>query len=239
MPHIEYKSKERVTNMKPIKTELLRKLIVLSLVVMLPSVVPAEGIPSTEIVIAAREGLKTFLNEVNAQNLDRFGFYSQGDITGAELGAAFQVFTIPPDKILSYDPSISDLTSMIVPTNLWQFLIISQGNPKSLLTVDFLNDQWTAVSIGASGLAMQLSKITEAWPASAGYRWRLIKVYQAKSDLLEISLGDKVIGIVPLLSARMALGFEKEDFDPLGLEDSRNILIYLKPTVENNLQEEK
>lgn len=239
MPHIDYKSKERVTDMKSIKTEVLRKLIVLFVVVMLPSVVAAGGIPSTEVVIAAREGLTTFLHEINTQNLDRFGFYSQGDITGAELGMAFQVFTIPPDKILNYDPSISDLSSMIVPTNLWQFLIISYGNPKSLLTVDFFNDQWTPVSIGASGLAMQLSKIIEAWPASAGYQYRLIKVYQAKSDLLEISLGDQVIGIVPLLSARMALGFEKRDFDPLDLGNSRNILINLMPAVEKNIQEER
>jgi hypothetical protein len=239
MPHINYKLKERVTKMKSIKPEVLRRLIVLFLLIMLPSVVAAERIPSTEVVIAAREGLKTFLQEINAQNLDRFGFYSQGDITSAELGPAFQVFTIPPDKILNYDPSISDLSSMIVPTNLWQFLIISEGNPKSLLTVDFFNDQWTAVSIGASGLAMQLSKIIEAWPASAGYRYRLIKVYQAKSDLLEISLGDQVIGIVPLLSARMALGFEKRDFDPFDFQDSKNLLIDLKPTVEKNLQEGK
>ncbi len=225
--------------MKSVKEVVLRKLVVLFLVVMLPSVVAAQAIPSTEIVIAARERLTTFLHEIKAPNLDRFGFYSQADISGAEIGPAFQVFTVPPDKILNYDPSSSDLSSLIVPTNLWQFLITSQGNPRSLLTVDFFNDQWTAVSIGASGLAMQLSKITEAWPVSAGYRFRLIKVYQAKSDLLEISLRDKVVGIVPLLSARMALGFAKEDFDPLGLEDSTNILINLKPVVEKSLQEGK
>ena len=225
--------------MKPVKTAVLKKMIALFLIVMLPSVVAAEGIPSREVVIAAREGLTTFLYEIKAQNLDRFGFYSQADISGAQLGPAFQIFTIPPDKILSYDPSISDLSSMIVPTNQWQFLIISQGNPKSLLTVDFFKDEWTAVSIGASGLAMQLSKITEAWPASAGYRCRLIRVYQAKSDFLEMSLGERVIGIVPLLSARMALGSEKEDFDPLDLQDSRNIVINLKPVVEKSLQEGK
>jgi hypothetical protein len=56
---------------------------------------------------------------------------------------------------------------------------------------------------------------------------------------LEILLGDKVIGIVPLLSARMALGFEKKDFDPLDLQDSKNIVINLKPIVEKSLQEEK
>ena len=223
--------------MKSVKTAVLKKSIAIFLVVILPSVVAARGIPATEVVIAATEGLTTFLHQINAQNLDRFGFYSQADISGAQLGPAFQIFTIPPDKILSYDPSISDLSSMIVPTNQWQFLIISQGNPKSLLTVDFFKDEWTAVSIGASGLAMQLSKITEAWPASAGYRYRLIRVYQAKSDFLEMSLGEKVIGIVPLLSARMALGSEKEDFDPLGLEDSRNILINLRPIVEKNIQE--
>jgi hypothetical protein len=225
--------------MKSVKTAVLGKWIVFFLVVVLPSALAANEIPSTEVVMAAREGLTTFLHEIKAQNLDRFGFYSQADTSSAQLGAAFQVFTIPPDKILNYDPSSSDLSSMIVPTNLWQFLIVSQGNPRSLLTVDFFNDQWTAVSIGASGLAMQLKKITEAWPASAGYRCKLIKVYQAKSDLLEISLGDKVIGIVPLLSARMALGFEKEDLAPLGVQDSRNILINLKPIVEKSIQAEK
>jgi len=224
--------------MKSVKPAVLKKLVAIFFVVILPSVVTANETPSTEVVVAAVEGLNTFLHEINAHNSGGFGFSSQADVAGAELGVAFQVFTIRPDKILSYDPSISDLSSMIVPTNQWQFLIISQGKPKSLLTVDFFEGQWTAVSIGASGLAMQLSKITEAWPASDGYSCKLIKVYQAKSDLLEILRGDTVIGVVPLFSARIALGFEKKDFDPLDLQDSKNIVINLKPIVEKSLQQE-
>ncbi len=225
--------------MKSVRPAVLKKLVAIFLVVIVPCMAAANETPSMEVVIAAVEGLNTLLHEINAHDSGGFGFNSEADVAGAQLGAAFQVFTIPPDKILNYDPSIPDLSSMIVPTNQWQFLIISQGNPKSLLTVDFFNDQWTTVSIGASGLAMQLSKITAAWPASAGYRCKLIKVYQAKSDLLEISFGDKLIGIIPLLSARMALGFEKKDFDPLDLQDSGNIVINLKPIVQKGLQEGK
>ena len=225
--------------MKSDKPAMLKKFVAILLLVILPSIVAADETPSPEVSLAATLGLRTFMGKIGSQNSLGFGFVSQTDITEAQLGPSFQIFTIPPDDILNYDPSISDLSSMIIPTNQWQFLIISQGSPRSLLTVDFFNDEWTAVSIGASGLASQLSKITEVWPASAGYRWRLIKVYQAKSDLVEISSGDKVIGIVPLLSGRVALGFEKQDFDPLDLQVSKNILLNLKPIVEKSLQEEK
>jgi hypothetical protein len=195
----------------------------------------SDAIPYREIVSAAQQGIETFVRGPRVQNLHKFGFFNQRQIDEAALGEGFQVFTIPPDWLLSQE-SPKDMNALALPTNLWQFLIVTGGKSTSLLTVDLFNDRWTAVSIGASGLATELEILLNAWPLSAGYHYRLLRVYQAKSDFIEILQGGRTIGVVPFTSCRMAMNLENREFDPLDLHDPTEILTKLQPIVRMNIQ---
>ncbi len=219
------------------KKIIVHVLVVISFIFILqvPFLFPSDELPSPEIVNAAREGIKTFIKDTRIENLHRFGFLNQKEVDEATLGEGFQIFTISPDTLLK-DETSQDLHLMAVPTTLWQFLIVTDGKAVSLLTVDYINNKWTAVSIGASRLAKQLSKFIETWPLSKGYHYRLIRVYQATADLIELSQEEKVIGIVPLRSGRIAMGLERKDFDPRDLYYSSNVLTKIRPVVRNNIQ---
>ena len=209
--------------------------VVLILTVHPPLSFSSDESPPPEVISAAQQGIGTFVKAPQARNLHMFGFSTQQLINGAILGQGFQVFSISPAQLLAQGSS-QELDALALPTNLWQFLIVTGGKPASLLTVDLFEGQWTAVSIGASGLATELASLLEAWPPSSGYRYRLIKVYQAKSDFMEIFQGEQTLGMVPFTSGRIALGLKDREFNPLDILDSREILTKLRPIVRLSVQ---
>lgn len=211
-------------------------LVVLLGVFIIAQSVSANETPPAEVVNAAKEGLSTFLQGIPSQILPQFGFQSAKETQGAELGEGFQVFTISPDQLLNDDKNLSDFSSLIVPTDLWEFLILKDNQVKCVLTVDFFKNRWTAVGIGSSGLAVELKKVVESWPTSAGYQHTLIKIYQAKSDFVQISRGEMIMGLVPLIPARVAMGMPDHNLNALDLQDPRNVLSSLIPIIRENLQ---
>ena len=96
---------------------------------------------------------------------------------------------------------------------------------------------WQAVSIGSSGLAEQLKDVLQAWPRTERYNYRLIRVYQATTDLMELSLGKKQLGFVPFSSARISLDLKDRGFDPLERFSGEELLESLRPTVRNALEQ--
>jgi hypothetical protein len=194
----------------------------------------ADEVP-LDIIDAAQKGIKAFLGAAQEQSLHQFGFLRREDADEATLGEGFPVYTVSPEALLNNENTL-DLDELATPTSIWQFLIMTQGTATTLLTVDFMNDKWTAVSIGASGLAKELYKLLETWPPSAGYQYKLIRIYQGKSELIEIWKGDKVIAIIPSTSARVAFGIEDPNFDPLDVYDSTHVLTNLRSIVRETIQ---
>ena len=166
----------------------------------------AEKTPAPVIVEAAQKGIKRFITESRTTGLHRFGFLTQADAYGATLGEGFQVFTVPTQSLLEEHSSIG-LPQSAAPTKMWQFLVLSHGKAKAFITVDYIRDQWAPVAIGSTGLAQETADLLKRYPRSAGYHYRFLALYQADSDLIEMSKDEKVLGLVPLASARMALNF--------------------------------
>jgi hypothetical protein len=211
-------------------------LLVFVFILFIPCFTTAGESPPDDIKKAAKEGVTTFLKDSRSSHLRRLGFESQTDVDNAELGEGFQIFTIHPDKLLNESAS-QELHDLVTPTTQWQFLILARGKANALLTVDLVNEKWTPVSIGSSGLAKQLSDLLVAWPATSGYQYRLIRVYQAQSDFIELSQGGKNIGILPLTSLLTAIkrGARKA-FNPHDLRDPKEVLSDLRPVVRKNIQ---
>jgi hypothetical protein len=193
----------------------------------------ASDIPSEEIKQAAKQGLVNILKDRRNGNFDKLGFRNQIEIDSADISDGFQVYTINPEKLLN-DHIEQDLQSFVTPTGQWQFTVRVGVKAYALLTVDIVDEKWTPVSIGASGIAKEMSNIFETWPASSGYEYRVIRVYQASSNFVEISKRGKILGIIPLSSFLMATADKAHSFDPHDLRDPKEVITKLVPVVKRN-----
>jgi hypothetical protein len=160
--------------------------------------------------------------------LHNLGFKSQSDLDNAYAGEGFQVFTIPPDRLLNKNFP-QDLAALVIQTNQWQFLVMSTDGAKALLAVDIMNNTWTPVSIGAAGLAKELSAIMDAWPESSGYAYRFITVNEANAEFIELSQGSKVLGIVPL-------GTAKKGYSSADIKSPQDMLPGLRQAAQENIR---
>lgn len=200
------------------------------------SAISREAAPQA-VIQAAIDGLGTFLEAIPSQDLEHYGFASAEDLTYATLGKPFKVYTITPDKILNYGQD-TKLPSVVSPTNRWLFPVICWGKVRTILTVDFVHGEWRAVAIGRSGLAKQLERIENKWPDSDGYDHQFIRIYQAQSDFVAVSK-ERILKIVPLESAAVALKLKKAIEGTYVLYDPSEIIPKLSPIVRENLQSRK
>lgn len=210
------------------------------LVVFFALIVPCRAIaseaPSDEIKKAAKEGINVLVKGRQAdKRLQDLGFESQSDIDNAELGEGVQIFTILPDKLLD-ESAPQDLQSLVFPTGQWEFMVQVGGKAKSLLTVDFVDGKWIPVGIGSSMIAKNLGSFLTKWPASSGYQYRFIRVYQGASDFIELSLKGKSVGIIPLSSLTRTPGRSMGEFNPSDLRDPKEVLSELRPSVKRHIE---
>lgn len=213
-------------------------LSVLSLIALILSAssISREAAPE-EVVQAAMDGLDPFLDAIPDRDLEHYGFADSEQLLQATLGEPFRVYTIIPDKILNYSQEMK-LSSLISPTSLWFFPILYRGKARTILTVDFVNDEWKAVAIGSSGLARQLEKVEDMWPESEGHDHQFIRIYQAKSDLVAVSKKG-TSELVPLESAGMALKLKKVIKGDYGLYSPGEVIPKLIPVVRENIEAHK
>ena len=187
-----------------------------------------------EVVQAAMDGLGSFLKAIPTSDLRHYGFSDKEDLNQATLGKPFRVYTITPDKVLSYTPQM-ELFSIVSPTNLWFFPVLYRGEVRTILTVDKMKGKWKAVAIGSSGLARQLKKVEDKWPESEGYEHKFVRIYQARSDFVILSK-EGTVEVTPLESARIALKIEKIREGVYGLYSPSDIIPKLIPIVRQNVR---
>jgi hypothetical protein len=197
----------------------------------------AGGNPPPEVLQAANDGVRLFLSDPKAKSLDRMGFNGAPDIEQAELGDAFQVFSLIPDRLLN-NMSSNDFEGLTDPLKQWQFLVRSGDAPKALLTVEQVDNSWIPVSIGAAGLAKELARLATLWPISKGYTYKFIRIYQVKSELIELRKDNIVIGIVPLNSFRVATGDTPEKFGLLEPQNPAGIIQQLRSSIKDVMEAE-
>lgn len=184
----------------------------------------AEKVPP-EVLQAAQNGMSDL----------PWGLSTKTALDNPTVNHGFQVYTASPLKLLRS----TGLSSALTPTGLWRFVVVKEGQPVSLITVAEIEGQWKAVSIGGAQLALEVSKVMERWPAEQGYSHRFIRIYQARTDFIEISSSGRTVGFVPLTASRLAFGMSGA-FDAAALLHSPEIMPRLQKTaVEtiNHLEE--
>jgi len=193
----------------------------------------AEEIPA-EAKTAAEEGLKPLLEAIPVGELGYFNFTDQGEVDQAKLGGPFMIYTILPDEILNYAAG-TDVKSIISATNIWLFPVVSKGEARTLLTIDFVDGNWRAVSIGGSGVAKQWADITKMDNSAVGGGiYKFVRIYQAASDFVLMpaeDIGGTKMVLVPLESGRITLELKGE-----GAYDPSEIILGLQEPVRENLE---
>lgn len=170
----------------------------------------AEKVPPLEVVRAAQAGICDFAGAELAPGKS-IAASDKGMPVDPALHHGFQVYTVTPPELMNVKSS--GLTSIISPTGLWRFVVLAGSQPVSLLTVAQVDGAWKAVSIGGAQLAGEVNRVIEKWPAKSGYSHRFLRIYQARTDFIEISRNGQSIGFVPLAAARVTFGITGA-FDP-------------------------
>ncbi|HEY5973693.1 MAG TPA: hypothetical protein VIU41_03035 [Geobacteraceae bacterium] len=176
----------------------------------------------------------TSLNVFSIQSIHDLGFESLSDIEKVGLGKGFEIFTINPDKLLD-ETSSQDFQSLVSTTNVWYFPLVVEGRSKSLLKLRFTEGKWFPSGMGSSKMAKEMADFMEAWPASAGYHFRYIRVFQASSDFIELSQNGKLLGLFSLFSLTRTPGRVAGAFTSSDLLNPKVVLLELRPSVRSNI----
>lgn len=176
----------------------------------------APEVPPPGVTEAARQGLSNYPG-----------------LTGAQLGFGFRVYTVSPVELMECPV----MESLVIPTDMWRFVVDSNGRSTALLTVALVDGQWRAVSVGGAGLAVEMSRVMETWPQKDGCSHRFIRIYQARADFVEISKKGNAAecGYVPMTASRMVLELEGP-FDPGTLLTGTEIIPPLREIVSKSRQ---
>lgn len=148
-----------------------------------------------------------------------------GDLKQATVGHGFEVYTVDPRDLLAR----GDLPSLARPTGQWRFVISLHGKPIGLATVQQVNGHYETVAYGASVLAKDVEAAMTAHGNSTRSNLRFIRIYQARSDLLEVDHAK----FAPLHSARESLLLKKAGSD---LVDGSELLEPLRAAVKANIE---
>jgi hypothetical protein len=188
----------------------------------------AQGVPAA-VGGAAEYGFRSLLEAIPLPEISNFNFADKDEIKSATLGEGFRVFTIPPELIVNYNPGLA-IEDMVMPTPIWFFPVLVSGEARALITVDLLDGQYQAVSLGGRGVAKEWAAASAKWPASAGYQNTFVRIYQATADFILVSnaVGTKM---APLQAGEMATGM-----GALGLYDPSAVIMALQEPVRANLE---
>ena len=192
---------------------------------------PAMEAPSADIPKAAEKGMVAFLAnpEITGSKKSPIAAVKSADMT---LGAGFHIHTIAP----ALEAENGSLDALAVPTGHWRFLMLSGNQPVGMLTVVNIDGEWRAVSIGGAGIAGELFQVMNRWPAGEGYTYRFIRIFQARSDFIEISRNNRLSGFVPLSSSRISFQMPGQ-FDAAALMRNSEIFPQLKDIMSKHARE--
>ncbi|UTY55710.1 hypothetical protein [Massilia sp. erpn] len=153
------------------------------------------------------------------------------DLKDARIGHGFQVYTVDPKDILA---GRSDIHGLARPTGIWRFVISINAKPIGLATLEQINGKWETVAYGAAVLAQDLEILAGNYGNTDRSNIRFIRIYQAQSDLLEVSGKEGGSRFAPLYSARQSLLLQRSGKAD-ELLDSSELLGPLQAAVKKNM----
>lgn len=194
---------------------------------------------------AAQRDLSVFIN----QALQHYGSSKLADfpldikdvseLKDARIGYGFPIYTIDPNTILAGKGKMKNMTRH---ANQWRFVILSGERPIGMATVERQNGRFETVAYGAAVLSKDLDRQVAQYGNADRSNLRLVRIYQARSDLLEVTGAGGNARFAPLLSARESLAIGKAgvtDMKAAATLDESEILPALQVAVKRNLEQHR
>jgi hypothetical protein len=191
--------------------------------------------PPQEVVDVAAESLQGWLQAIPPDGLNHFSFNDEGEFRRTTLGEPFLTHYIQAPEIMAYaDGAIDHVT--IRPTTMWEFPVMCDGTPRTLLTVDLMDGVWTAVGIGGLSPAVEIAEMASWWPVSEGYELKYVRVFQSGSQFIQVT-GNGLSDLVPIESTARSLGMidQDESYDYPLMEVS-DVIYTIAPFVRANVE---
>ena len=164
----------------------------------LPIIVFGQQANQTKIVKnTANIQLDDYLNKIPVGKEKLFGFNDRDEFMEAEIGNAYEVFTVNTKFFEAENLAIED--SYITTTNNWRVVILVNNEYRALLTVSKENNEWQVVKLGAKGLANELNDFSQEHPQLINSK--ILRVFQLKADFIVTSQNI----IYPLTSGKKGL----------------------------------
>ncbi|SDJ86965.1 hypothetical protein [Paenibacillus naphthalenovorans] len=133
---------------------LLLSCLVISLV-SLSSALAKETIPP-EVQNAAKEGMKAF-KELVSKDPVAYGYKNADEVAQTTLGEGHEVYYIDGNKAIAA-PDSSNLSSLAVSANQWEYIVYLNKEARSFLTIGFEDNQYKVVQFGGDSKDFKIAK---------------------------------------------------------------------------------
>ncbi len=157
------------------------------------------------------------------------------DLKEAVIGYGFPVHTVDAKDIVA---GRTDLQAMAKPTGQWRFIVSVRGKPVGLATVEQVNGRYETIAYGGAILAKDVEALTSHHGNAARSNLRFVRIYQARSDFLEVASEGRT-RYAPLHSARESLLLQaramKSGQGDASLMEASEVLQPLRAAVKANL----
>lgn len=158
------------------------------------------------------------------------------DLKQAVVSYGFPIHTVDPNEMLA---GRSSMQGMAKPSAQWRFVITLQGRPIGMATVERNNGRYETVEYGASVLSKDVDAMAGLHGNADKSNLRFLRVYQARSDFLEVMGQDGRARFAPLHSARESLVLKqrasKAGKPDDGLLDEADFIQPLRSAVKLNM----
>ncbi len=124
------------------------------------------------------------------------------DLKNATISYGFPVYTVDPADLVA---GRNTMQGMAKPTAQWRFVITLHGRPIGMATVERNNGKYETVEYGASVLSKDVDAMANFHGNADKSNLRFMRIYQARSDFLEVVGQDGRARFAPLHSARESL----------------------------------
>ncbi|MCJ7579200.1 MAG: hypothetical protein MUP98_01540 [Candidatus Aminicenantes bacterium] len=183
-----------------------KSIVFFSFILLISSSLTVYAAANEKVQQAAQEGLVYFLEKIPVGMEKNYGFNNRQEFDWAFLGEPYELYTIPPDSLINEQPIGA---GFLTPLEIWRFPVISQDSMRTLLTVAKMWGEWKAVSIGGTGIALELDQLEKMYSFDRNNTKRvMVRLFQIKSDFITIcNLTQEIEDamFVPLQSARMQM----------------------------------
>ena len=159
------------------------------------------------------------------------------ELKEAAVSYGFALYTVDPAELLA---GRSTMQRMAKPTEQWRFVITLRDRPIGMATVERHNGRFETVAYGAAVLAKDLDALAGVHGNADKSNLRMLRIYQARSDLLEVVSADGQARFAPLHSARESLLLQQrmnKDGKPAGaLLEEAELVQPLRAAVKMNME---